>query len=139
MIGESIQKLSGKQNLSKAEAYETMNEIMSGNAAESQIAAFLMGLRLKGETVEEIAGCAQSMRDKALRIQSQKNRIIDTCGTGGDAAGTFNLSTTAAIIASAAGAAVAKHGNRTVSGRCGSAEVLKGLGVDIEISPERVA
>jgi anthranilate phosphoribosyltransferase len=79
------------------------------------------------------------MRDKALRIQSQKNRIIDTCGTGGDAAGTFNLSTTAAIIASAAGAAVAKHGNRTVSGRCGSAEVLKGLGVDIEISPERVA
>jgi anthranilate phosphoribosyltransferase len=139
MIGESIQKLSGKQNLSEAEAYETMNEIMSGNAAESQIAAFLMGLRLKGETVEEIAGCAQSMRDKALRIQSQKNRIIDTCGTGGDAAGTFNLSTTAAIIASAAGAAVAKHGNRTVSGRCGSAEVLKGLGVDIEISPERVA
>jgi len=139
MIKETIKKLSGKQNLSKAEAYETMNEIMTGSAAESQIAAFLMALRLKGETVDEIAGCAQSMREKAVQIRSQKDRIIDTCGTGGDAAGTFNISTTAAIIASAAGAVVAKHGNRAVSSKCGSADVLKGLGVNIEIPPERVA
>jgi anthranilate phosphoribosyltransferase len=138
MIKESIRTISAKQNLSKAEAYETMNEIMSGSATESQIAAFLMGLRLKGETVEEIAGCAQSMREKAVRIRSGRDRIIDTCGTGGDAAGTFNISTAAAIIASAAGAVVAKHGNRAVSSKCGSADVLKGLGVNIELSPERV-
>ncbi len=139
MIKESIRTISAKQNLSKAEAYETMNEIMSGSATESQIAAFLMGLRLKGETVEEIAGCAQSMREKAVRIRSGRDRVIDTCGTGGDAAGTFNISTAAAIIASAAGAVVAKHGNRAVSSKCGSADVLKGLGVNIELHPERVA
>jgi anthranilate phosphoribosyltransferase len=138
MIRETIKKLSSKQDLSQAEAYEAMNEIMSGNAAESQIAAFLMGLRLKGETVDEIAGCARSMREKAVRIRSDKGPIIDTCGTGGDAVGTFNISTTAAIIASAGGAVVAKHGNRAVSSKCGSADVLKGLGVNIEIPPERV-
>jgi len=138
MIKETIRKLSGKENLSKVEAYETMNEIMSGSAAESQIAAFLMGLRLKGETVEEIAGCAQSMREKAVQIRSGNDHLIDTCGTGGDAAGTFNISTTAAIVASAAGAVVAKHGNRALSSKCGSADVLKGLGVNIEITPEKV-
>ena len=138
MIKESIRKLSSKQDLTQAEAYEAMSEIMSGNAAESQIAAFLMGLRLKGESVDEIAGCARSMREKAVRINSKKGPVIDTCGTGGDATGTFNISTTAAIIASAGGAVVAKHGNRAVSSKCGSADVLKGLGVNIEIPPGRV-
>ncbi|HAL55992.1 MAG TPA: anthranilate phosphoribosyltransferase [Bacteroidetes bacterium] len=133
MIKESIQRLSAKLDLSRDEAYASMNEIMSGVATEGQIAAFLMGLRLKGESVEEIAGCARSMREKAQRIESQRVNVIDTCGTGGDASGTFNISTTAAIIASAAGAAVAKHGNRAVSSKAGSADVLKALGVNIEI------
>lgn len=137
MLQEVIQKLSNKQNLTRLEAYDAMNEIMSGQATNAQIAAFLMGLRLKGETVEEIAGCAQVMREKAVRIRTKHQTVIDTCGTGGDASGTFNISTTAAIIASAAGAVVAKHGNRAVSSKCGSADVLKALGVKIEIPPEK--
>lgn len=139
MIREVINKLSSRQNLSKDEAYAAMNDIMSGNATEAQIAAFLMGLRLKGETVDEIAGCATSMREKATRINSTQKNVIDTCGTGGDASGTFNISTTAAIIASAGGAIVAKHGNRAVSSKCGSADVLKALGVNIEIPVEKVS
>jgi anthranilate phosphoribosyltransferase len=116
-----------------------MNEIMSGNASEAQIAAFLMGLRLKGETVEEIAGCAKSMREKATPIRTQHVSVIDTCGTGGDGSGTFNISTCAAIIASAAGAIVAKHGNRAVSSQAGSADVLRELGVNLEITPEKTS
>jgi anthranilate phosphoribosyltransferase len=139
MIREAIQKLALKEDLSRREAYETMNEIMSGLASESQIAAFLMGLRLKGETIPEIAGCAQSMRGKAIPIESRNPRVIDTCGTGGDGTGTFNISTCAAIIACAAGAVVAKHGNRAVSSQSGSADVLRALGVNIEISPEQVS
>ncbi len=139
MLTNALSKLSNKQDLTRDEAYGAMNQIMSGEATEAQIAGFLMGLRLKGETVEEIAGCATVMREKAVRISSKHSNIIDTCGTGGDASGTFNISTTAAIIASAGGAAVAKHGNRAVSSRCGSADVLKALGVNIEVSPERSA
>lgn len=139
MIKEIIGKLSARQNLSKNEAYAAMNDIMSGNATESQIAAFLMGLRLKGETVDEIAGCATSMREKATRIDTKHKNVIDTCGTGGDASETFNISTTAAIIAAGAGAVVAKHGNRAVSSQCGSADVLKALGVNIEISVKKVS
>lgn len=139
MLQHVIQKLSNKQDLTRHEAYDAMNEIMSGQATPVQIAAFLMGLRLKGETVEEIAGCAQVMREKAVRIQTKHQTLVDTCGTGGDASGTFNISTTAAIIASAAGAVVAKHGNRAVSSKCGSADVLKALGVNIEIPPEKAA
>lgn len=139
MIREVIQKLALREDLSRQEAYETMTEIMSGAASEAQIAAFLMGLRLKGETIPEIAGCAQSMREKAIPIRSSHLRIIDTCGTGGDSLGTFNISTSAAIIASAAGAVVAKHGNRAVSSRAGSADVLKALGVNIDLPPDRVS
>ncbi len=139
MIQDVLKKLSNKQDLTRAEAYDAMNEIMSGQATDAQIAAFLMGLRLKGETVEEITGCAQVMREKAVRIRTKHQVVIDTCGTGGDASGTFNISTTAAIIASAAGAAVAKHGNRAVSSKCGSADVLKALGINIEITPEKAA
>ncbi|MGH2568806.1 MAG: anthranilate phosphoribosyltransferase [Bacteroidota bacterium] len=137
MLKEAIAKLSNKRDLTKHEAYAAMNQIMSGEASDAQMAAFLMGLRLKGETVEEIAACATVMREKSVRITSKHQNIIDTCGTGGDASGTFNISTTAAIIASAAGAVVAKHGNRAVSSRCGSADVLKALGVNIEIPPEK--
>jgi anthranilate phosphoribosyltransferase len=138
MIREAIQKLASRQDLSRQEAFETMNEIMSGNASEAQIASFLMGLRQKGETISEIAGCAQSMREKSVPIRSKHTDIIDTCGTGGDSSGTFNISTCAAIIASGAGARVAKHGNRAVSSQSGSADVLRALGINLEISPERV-
>jgi len=137
MLKEAIAKLSNKQDLTRSEAHAAMNQIMSGEASDAQMAAFLMGLRLKGETVEEIAGCAEVMREKSVRIVSRHKDIIDTCGTGGDASGTFNVSTAAAIIASAAGAVVAKHGNRAVSSRCGSADVLKALGVNIDLPPEK--
>lgn len=139
MIREVIKKLASRQHLSKAESYESMNEIMSGNATEAQTAAFLMGLRLKGETVEEISGCATSMREKAVSIRSRHTTIIDTCGTGGDGSGTFNVSTCAAILASAAGAIVAKHGNRAVSSQAGSADVLRELGINLDITPERTS
>jgi anthranilate phosphoribosyltransferase len=139
MIREVIHKLAARESLSKGESYETMNEIMSGNASEAQTAAFLMGLRLKGETVDEIAGCARSMREKAVPIRTRRENIIDTCGTGGDGSGTFNISTCAAIIASSAGAVVAKHGNRAVSSQSGSADVLRELGVNLDITPERTS
>ena len=138
MIKEAIGKLANRQSLSAEEAYATMDEIMSGAATEAHISAFLMGLRLKGETVEEIAGCARAMKAKAVSIKSRHPVIIDTCGTGGDASGTFNISTVAAIIASAAGAVVAKHGNRAVSSKSGSADVLKALGVNIDLSTDKV-
>lgn len=138
MIKEAIAKLAARESLSSSEAYESMEEIMEGLATESHIAAFLMGLRLKGETVEEIAGCARAMRAKSTPIRSRHTVITDTCGTGGDASGTFNISTTAAIIASAAGAVIAKHGNRAVSSKSGSADVLRELGVNIDLPVERV-
>jgi anthranilate phosphoribosyltransferase len=138
MIREAIQKLALRENLTRQEAFESMNEIMSGNASEAQIASFLMGLRLKGETIPEIAGCAQSMREKAIPIRSKHPNLIDTCGTGGDNSGTFNISTCAAIIASGAGAVVAKHGNRAVSSQSGSADVLRALGINLDLPAESV-
>ena len=138
MIRESIHKLIEKKDLSRQEAYDTMTEIMSGNASEPLIASFLTALRMKGEVVAEIAGCAQAMREKSTKIETKRANVIDTCGTGGDSLGTFNISTAAAIVASGAGAVVAKHGNRAISSRCGSADVLKALGVSIEIPKERV-
>lgn len=138
MIRESIHKLIEKKDLSRQEAYDTMTEIMSGNASESLIASFLTALRMKGEVVNEIAGCAQAMREKSTKIETKRANVIDTCGTGGDSLGTFNISTAAAIVASGAGVAVAKHGNRAISSRCGSADVLKALGVNIEIPKEKV-
>jgi anthranilate phosphoribosyltransferase len=138
MIRESLHKLVEGTDLSRQEAYETMSEIMSGNASEPLIASFLTALRFKGESVAEIAGCAQAMREKATKVETKRKNVIDTCGTGGDSAGTFNISTAAAIVASGAGATVAKHGNRAISSRCGSADVLKALGVNIEISKDKV-
>ena len=113
-----------------------MNHIMKGEATASQIGAFLMGLRMKGETTEEIAGCAKAMRDNATRVDLGSTYAIDTCGTGGDGGKTFNISSAAAIIASAAGVKVAKHGNRAVSSKSGSADVLTELGINIDLSPE---
>ena len=132
MIREALQKLVALQALSADEAAAVMGEIMSGQATDAQIAAFAVALRMKGETVEEITGCARVMREKATRIAAPSADVLDTCGTGGDAKGTFNISTAAALVAAGAGCRVAKHGNRSVSSASGSADVLRELGVNIE-------
>ena len=115
-----------------------MNQIMSGEATDAQIGAFLIALRCKGESVDEVAGFAAVMREKATRITGGSEPLVDTCGTGGDGSGTFNISTTVAFVAAGAGLCVAKHGNRAMSSKCGSADVLQALGVNVEIGPEHV-
>ena len=139
MIRESISKLVEGQDLTRAEAETVMREIMDGAATHAQMAAFLTALRLKGETVDEITGCAQAMRDKAIAVEPTRTDLVDTAGTGGDGAGTFNISTTAAFVIAGAGLGVAKHGNRAVSGQCGSADVLEALGVNLDLAPAQVA
>jgi anthranilate phosphoribosyltransferase len=134
-----IEKLILREDLTREEAASLMAEVMSGSLSESQIAAVLVGLRAKGETVSEIAGFVSTMRDKAVRIQPRRNGLVDTCGTGGDGAHTFNISTATALVAAGAGVGVAKHGNRAVSSKCGSADVLEALGVAIDVTPEGVA
>jgi anthranilate phosphoribosyltransferase len=136
MIGAAIGKLVEQQSLTEEEAAQAMREIMEGGATPAQIAAFLIALRIKGETIEEITGCARVMREKATRIRAPYPNVIDTCGTGGDGSHTFNISTTAAFVVAGAGVPVAKHGNRAMSSRCGSADLLQALGVSIELSPE---
>lgn len=137
MIKESIQKLVSGHSLTIDEASSVMQEIMEGNATPAQFGAFVTALRIKGETVEEIAGLARVMRAKALRV-SIKEPVVDTCGTGGDGSGTFNVSTAAAFVAAACGLKIAKHGNRAASSQCGSADVLEALGVKIDLNPEQV-
>jgi anthranilate phosphoribosyltransferase len=137
MIKEAVNLIIQDINLSEAEMAECMTEIMEGRATDAQIGAFLTALRIKGETVEEITGAARIMREKATKINAPRG-VIDTCGTGGDMSGTFNISTTTAIVVAAAGIPVAKHGNRSVSSRSGSADVLEALGINIELSPEKV-
>lgn len=139
MIKEAISKIVASSNLTQAEAREVMKEIMHGQATPSQIGAFLIALRMKGETVDEIAGCAQAMRESAIAVRTKHNQLVDTCGTGGDGKGTFNISTTVAFVAAGAGLTVAKHGNRSVSSKCGSADLLQALGVNLELTPEQVA
>lgn len=138
MIQEVIQKLIAGQDLDRDEARAVMDQIMSGGATDAQIGAVLIALRIKGETIDEIAGCAQGMREKATPVVTSRSDLIDTCGTGGDGSGTFNISTTVAFVACGAGLAVAKHGNRSISSQCGSADVLGELGVNIEAPPEQV-
>jgi anthranilate phosphoribosyltransferase len=138
MIKDAIAKVADRVNLSEKEAEEVMVEIMDGAATPVQIAAYLMGLRIKGETVEEIVGSVKAMRAKAASIRVADSLVVDTCGTGGDAAGTFNISTTAAFVAAGGGLTVAKHGSRAISSRCGSADVLAALGVRIELPPQRI-
>src|SRR5437867_7450538 len=116
-----------------------MNEIMGGEATPAQIAGFLIALRAKGETADEIAGCAEAMRQHVLAVHPKRDDLVDTAGTGGDGARTINISTAAALVAAAAGAAVAKHGNRAVSSACGSADVLEALGFNLELGAESVA
>jgi anthranilate phosphoribosyltransferase len=139
MIREAIGQLLAGQSLSMDEAEGVMDEVMTGGATPAQIAGFLIALRTKGETVEEITGCARAMRRAATRVSPQNSRLIDTCGTGGDRAGTFNISTTTAFVVAGAGLPVAKHGNRSVSSKSGSADVLKALGVNLELTPDQVA
>jgi anthranilate phosphoribosyltransferase len=139
MIKKALTKIVSGSDLSMAEAKEVMVEIMQGQATQAQIGAFLTALRMKGETADEIAGCAQAMRESAIEVKPKQNILVDTCGTGGDGSGTFNISTTVAFVAAGAGLAVAKHGNRSVSSRCGSADLLQALGVNLELSAEQVA
>lgn len=138
MIRTIISKLVERQNLAQDDAEQVMAEIMEGKATDAQIAAFLTALRLKGETIDEITACARIMGQKAYSISPNAKFLVDTCGTGGDNSNTFNISTAAAFVVSGAGASVAKHGNRSISSKCGSADVLKELGVGIELQPKQV-
>jgi len=144
MIHEALDKLIKGEDLSRAEAQAAMEQILSGHASTEQIAALLVALRIKGETVDEVVGFALAMRRHATPIfPAGRNHpdevIVDTCGTGGDARGTFNISTAVAFVVAGAGVRVAKHGNRSTGSRCGSADVLEALGMKIELPPERVA
>ena len=138
MIKEAISKIVKNQDLTEVEMIEVMNEIMTGAASPGQIGAFITALRIKGETVAEITGAARVMREKATKIDVKGKKVVDTCGTGGDKTMTFNISTAAAFVAAGAGLTVAKHGNRSVSSRSGSADVLKALGVNIEADVAKV-
>jgi anthranilate phosphoribosyltransferase len=149
IISEALRALVERRDLSRIEAAAAMEAIMSGAATNVQIAAFLTALRMKGETVEELIGFAQVMRQKVVRIRTRTDEVaaltgtdremlIDTCGTGGDATGTFNVSTATAFVVAGSGLRVAKHGNRSVSSLCGSADVVEALGISLELTPQKV-
>jgi anthranilate phosphoribosyltransferase len=139
-IREAIAKVLDRQDLTEVEAESAMTQIMQGQVTPAQIGGFLTALRMKGETVGEITGCARAMRRSAVAVRPRRtDTLVDTCGTGGDGAGTFNISTAAAFVVAGAGQAVAKHGNRSVSSRCGSADVLEALKVNLDLTPEQVA
>ncbi len=138
MIREAIARLVSQQNLSIEESEAAMESIMRGEATPAQIGAFLVALRMKGETIPEIAGCARAMR-RAMRRVPYRGHAMDTCGTGGDGAHTFNISTAAAFVVAGAGVPVAKHGNRAVSSPSGSADILAALGVELQLTPEQAA
>ena len=139
MIQDALAELLDGRDLGRDKAREVMNTIMSGQATPAQIGGFLVALRLKGETAEEIAGCAEAMRAHVLPVKAKREDLVDTAGTGGDGGKTFNISTAAALVAAAAGAGVAKHGNRSVSSKAGSADVLESLGFELELPPDRIA
>ena len=142
MIKEAIAKVVDGKDLSEDEMIAAMNQVMTGEATPAQIGAFLVALRLKGESLEEITGAARVMRDKATKVPTQAaargELLVDTVGTGGDGAGTFNVSTTSAFVAAAAGCKMAKHGNRAVSSNCGSADLIEALGIPLNLTPEQV-
>jgi anthranilate phosphoribosyltransferase len=135
----TLARLLDGHDLTRDEAREAMNTIMGGEATPAQIGGFLVALRLKGETADEIAGCAEAMRAHVLAVRPKREDLVDTAGTGGDGGRTLNISTAAALVAAAAGAGVAKHGNRAVSSKSGSADVLEALGFELELPPERIA
>lgn len=141
MLLPFLHKIAAGEDLPANEAREAMLAILNGTASTAQISAFLMGLRMKGETAEELLGFAQAMREKTTRIEAcvQPAPLLDTCGTGGGASSTFNISTVAAFVVAGAGVHVAKHGNRSFSTQCGSADLLEELGVEVSLAPERVA
>lgn len=143
VIHEALRRLLEGSHLARGQAHAVMEAILGGEASEAQIAALLTALRMRGETVEELVGFAEAMRRHAQPLFASGDRppgpLVDTCGTGGDGAGTFNVSTAAALVAAAAGSRVAKHGNRSISSRCGSADVLEALGVNILAEPAQVA
>jgi anthranilate phosphoribosyltransferase len=139
VIQSAISELMDGRDLSQEGARDVMRSIMDGEATPGQIGAFLVALRIKGETADEIAGCAEAMREHVLVVRPARTDLVDTAGTGGDGAGTFNISTAAALVAAAAGAGVAKHGNRAVSSSSGSADVLEALGFNLELPPETIA
>src|SRR5512139_834155 len=139
VIAKAIFKLVEGLNLSEQEMIAAFSEIMEGKATPAQIGSFITALRMKGETVDEITGAAKTMREMASRIPvSGTGDLIDTCGTGGDNRNTFNISTTAAFVVSAAGVRVAKHGNRSITSRCGSADVMEELGIKVYLKPEDI-
>lgn len=137
-VKSAISRLINNQHLSIDESLAAMTEIMEGNATDAQIASFITALRMKGETVEEITGCTIAMRKRAMKIKTGNDMVIDTCGTGGDAKNTFNISTAAAFVVAGAGLKVAKHGNRAFTSQCGSADVLIRLGINIEADVKTV-
>ena len=139
MIQDAIQTLLDGRPLGREGSREVMGEIMRGEASPAQIGAFLVAFRAKGETADEIAGCAEAMREHVLPVRPTRDDLVDTAGTGGDGARTLNISTAAAIVAAAAGAAVAKHGNRAVSSSSGSADVLEALGFRLDLPADRIA
>ena len=138
-LQQALTRVLDGHNLTRAEAREVMGEIMRGEATPAQIGGFLVALRAKGETADEIAGCAEAMRDHVVQVRPSRDDLVDTAGTGGDRSQTLNISTAAALVAAAAGAAVAKHGNRAVSSLSGSADVLEELGFELDLPPERIA
>jgi len=138
MIGDAIRRLLDRQHLDRAEMYRVFGDVMDGRTTDVQKSAFLIALRMKGETPDEIAGAAIAMRERVTPLDVDHPTLVDTCGTGGDNRGTFNISTLAAIVAAAAGATVAKHGNRAVSSACGSADLLAALGVTIDLDAARM-
>ena len=135
----AIKAVTEKQNLSADEMTDVMRLIMTGEATPAQVGGFLIGLRMKGETVDEVAAAAGVMRELATKVEVTRDNLVDTCGTGGDASGSFNISTASAIVVAAAGGRVAKHGNRSISSKSGSADVLEAAGVNLELTPEQVA
>ena len=136
-IQQAIAKIIQGESLLRAETATVMATIMDGQATSAQIASFVTALRMKGESIEEIIGFAQTMRSKATRLQTVQNHLVDTCGTGGDGSHTFNISTATAIVAAAGGVRIAKHGNRAISSKSGSADVLEALGVELQLNPEQ--
>jgi len=138
MFKENLNKIVQKNNLTEEEMSEMITEIFSGDITDAQIGAMMAALATKGETFEELAGAAKAMRRKAKRIQTSASAVVDTCGTGGDSAQTFNISTTTAFVVAGCGVTVAKHGNRSISSQCGSADLLEALGVNLNVNPEIV-
>lgn len=135
----AIRSVTERRDLSEADMHDVMRLIMTGEATPAQIGGFLIGLRMKGETVDEITAAARVMRELATPVPVKGEHLVDTCGTGGDGASTFNISTASAIVTAAAGARVAKHGNRSVSSSCGSADVLEAAGVNLDLDADQVA